>query len=449
MSEHLDWYDRLSRAEREVLEAYAEHHGYKAVARALGKSESVVDQQLTSARRKMDVVNTAQAMSMLAERKARLAAEAARELLSEGSEVRNGGSVMEQAELSQAIRSGPVPKSAELHPPGGAMRLDSPLYVKRHADDVLSSALSRHDGMIRVRGPRQTGKTSLLARGLAQARKAGARVIVTDFQRLDAAETSSVDAFYSALANRIAAQLKTGSPEEYWKAPGPAVAKFDDFFESEVLSVSDSPVVWGIDEADGIFGRDYREQVFGNVRGWYNARALDANPLWNRLSLILTYSSEAHLLIRDLNHSPFNIGTAVELEDFNSEQVSGLNARYGEPLRDEGETQRLGSLLGGQPYLICHCLHEMVTRKMDFDAVEESAQNYNGLFFEHLTHLKLVISQDPELLSTTRALLGRDAVTTDDGLRRLNAAGIVTGGSKSKARFRCRLYEEYLSSSLE
>ena len=65
MSER-DWYQLLSPKEREVLEAYAELHSYKAVAAALGRSESAVDQRLTHARRKMGACSTAEAMSMLA-----------------------------------------------------------------------------------------------------------------------------------------------------------------------------------------------------------------------------------------------------------------------------------------------------------------------------------------------------------------------------------------------
>jgi DNA-binding CsgD family transcriptional regulator len=73
VTETLDWYDRLSPKEREVLEAYAQFHSYEAVARRLRKSESSVDQQLLSARRKMGVVSTAEAMYLLAERRARIA----------------------------------------------------------------------------------------------------------------------------------------------------------------------------------------------------------------------------------------------------------------------------------------------------------------------------------------------------------------------------------------
>ena len=45
-----------------------------------------------------------------------------------------------------------------------------------------------------MKGPRQVGKTSLLARGLHQAREAGARVVLTDLQKLDPEQLASADA---------------------------------------------------------------------------------------------------------------------------------------------------------------------------------------------------------------------------------------------------------------
>ena len=72
VGENIDWFDRLTPKEREVLETYARKHSYKAVAQTLGKSPNVVDQQLASVRRKMGVSSIAEAMYMLAERNARL-----------------------------------------------------------------------------------------------------------------------------------------------------------------------------------------------------------------------------------------------------------------------------------------------------------------------------------------------------------------------------------------
>ena len=50
--------------------------------------------------------------------------------------------------------------------------------------------LARQESIVLVKGPRQVGKSSLLARGLQDARRAGARVALTDLQALNAAEAT-------------------------------------------------------------------------------------------------------------------------------------------------------------------------------------------------------------------------------------------------------------------
>jgi DNA-binding SARP family transcriptional activator len=58
---------------------------------------------------------------------------------------------------------------------GGAVPLDSPFYIVRPADHEFGAAVGRRDSIVLVKGARQMGKTSLLARGVQQAREAGAR----------------------------------------------------------------------------------------------------------------------------------------------------------------------------------------------------------------------------------------------------------------------------------
>src|SRR5262249_50473 len=76
--------------------------------------------------------------------------------------------------------SGPAP-GRTLEPVGGAVPLDSEFYIVRPADEEFSAAIARGDSIVLVKGARQVGKTSLLARGLQQARQAGAKVVLTDF----------------------------------------------------------------------------------------------------------------------------------------------------------------------------------------------------------------------------------------------------------------------------
>ena len=70
---------------------------------------------------------------------------------------------------------------------GGAVPLDSRFYIVREADAVFKTAITRRDSIVLVKGARQMGKTSLLARGLQQAREAGARVAFTDWSAVKVA----------------------------------------------------------------------------------------------------------------------------------------------------------------------------------------------------------------------------------------------------------------------
>lgn len=55
------------------------------------------------------------------------------------------------------------------------------------------------------------GKTSLRARGLQQAREAGARVVFTDLQKLSVAQLASADCLFRAFARAFIVQLSLES----------------------------------------------------------------------------------------------------------------------------------------------------------------------------------------------------------------------------------------------
>ncbi|HLK56498.1 MAG TPA: AAA-like domain-containing protein, partial [Chthonomonadaceae bacterium] len=342
-----------------------------------------------------------------------------------------------------------APSLMDLEPVGGAIPLDSRFYVRRVEDEAFHAAIARRDGILLLRGPRQIGKTSLLARGLEQARQAGWRVVVTDFQRLGPADTETLEAFFLSIAQWIADQLDLdASPHAHWNEKLIASANFERFIKREVLGSSATPLVWGVDEADSLFDRDYRGGVFGLFRAWYNARSLDPAGPWSRLVLILTYSTEAYLFIPNLHQSPFNVGTRVALQDFTCEQVADLITRYGALLLDTAEIKRLYSLVGGHPYLVRRCLHEMKTRQIDLGLLEVEATQEDGLFGDHLDRLRLALLKDAGLLAAVRHLLGGEGVLTPEVFARLQAAGVVIGPSADNVRFRCRLYANFLQRHL-
>src|SRR5262245_2723582 len=188
--------------------------------------------------------------------------------------------------------SGSAPRSM-LEPVGGAVPLDSEFYIVRPADEEFRIAIARGDSIVLVKGARQVGKTSLLARGLQQARQAGAKVVLTDFQNLSAAYLESIEKLMLALAKSFADQLDLDIyPNQIWDADLSPGVNLERYLRRVVLQQITTPIVWGMDEVDRLFTFDFGSEVFGLFRSWHNKRALDPEGPWRRLTLAIAYATE-------------------------------------------------------------------------------------------------------------------------------------------------------------
>ncbi|MDX1931617.1 MAG: AAA-like domain-containing protein [Capsulimonadales bacterium] len=334
-------------------------------------------------------------------------------------------------------------------PVGGAVPLDSEFYIVRPTDHDFRQHIDDQESIVLVKGGRQMGKTSLLARGLQQARERGARVIFTDFQSLSAVHLASADALYRELANMIADQLDLSVlPEDVWNEKRSPNMNLERYLRKEVFGSFEQPLVWGLDEVDRLFTCSFGSEVFGLFRSWHNRRSLDPTGPWSRMTMAIAYATEAHLFITDLNQSPFNVGKRLTLSDFRAEEVWEMNRRYGSPLRDETDFHRFHDLLGGQPGLTSRGLDEIAARKLDIATFEEQATLEGGLFDDHLRRVLASLSDNPELVQAMRTLLKGEPIPGADHFHILRGAGLVVGDSVATARPRCRLYREYLTRHL-
>ncbi len=355
--------------------------------------------------------------------------------------------------LLDAIRKPPGVASRQereqLVPPTGVLPLDSAFYLERDADAAFRTAMGRRDSIIRIKGARQMGKTSLLARGLQAAREQDARVFLTDFQLFNQSHLESVDHFLLTLARWLARQAAVDlQPDEVWDSLQGASVNFRDFL-LELLERLPGPVVWGLDEVDRLFTCPFRSEVFGLLRSLHNDRALNPRLPWSKLTMTLCYATEAHLFLADLNQSPFNVGTRILLNDFSPLELADLNLRYGAPLTSSGELAAFYELLAGHPYLSHRALHEMVTQELTLADLQRQANREEGLFGDHLRRLVLLLARDPALYHAVREVIQGRPCPTPESFHRLWTAGVLVGDSAQDARPRCYLYATYLERHLQ
>ena len=337
-------------------------------------------------------------------------------------------------------------KVARLEQPGGAMPIDSAFYVVRDADVEFESAIARRDSIVLLKGARQVGKTSLLARGLERARRSGVRVVLTDFQDLASSDLASSESLFLTLGKALAEELELDrGPRDVWDSEDSANTNFGRFVRKEVLS-GGVPILWALDEVDRLFPYPFASEVFGLFRAWHNRRALDPHGPWRHLTLAMAYATEASLFITDINQSPFNVGTRLVLADLTEAHVADLNRKYAAPLADDKELRIFTSLVGGQPFLVQTGLHALASG-LPLDRFVEVAPSVEGPFGEHLHRLLLLIVQDQRLgVAIWDVLEGRRP--SDDVFLRLRSAGVLLGESSYDAVMRCLTYSLYFERHL-
>lgn len=341
--------------------------------------------------------------------------------------------------------SGPLP----LEPIGGAVPLNSDFYIKRPTDKEFRDAIIRYDSIILLKGARQIGKTSLLARGLQLARERGAKVALTDFQKFNSDNLADVGNFYLSLAESLADQLDLDTlPSDVWDERRGANVNFERFIRREVLKNLNAPLVWGLDEVDRLFTCSYGSEVFGLFRSWHNERALDPSGPWAGLTLGIAYATEAHLFITDMNQSPFNVGTRLVIEDFSTEQIVDLNLRYDSPLKGEDDIARFRKLVAGHPYLVRRSLHEIATQNKSLAAFIDEADRDDGIFGDHLRRILVLLAKDANLTEIMRGVLRGEGCPSPESFYRLRSSGVIVGSSQADAAPRCELYERFLKRHL-
>lgn len=359
--------------------------------------------------------------------------------------------VLAQTKATDTKPTAPLPQAdprlADALPPGGAIRQqDWWLYIERKEDAKLHKQLHRNGTITTIRAPRQMGKSSLLIRGVAEAKSNRQHTVLLDLQRLNRRVLVSADTFLRYIAHFIARRLRldTNVIDTHWQSGLGSQDKITYYLEDYVLPTLDRPLILAIDEADRLLETEFYSDFFAMLRFWYNNAALD--PLWQMLNLVLVISTEPYLLIADVNQSPFNVGERLNLRDFNSEQIAKLNRQHGCPLNQQ-ELPQLMQLLGGHPYLTRRAFHVLYSEGLSWLQLLEQATADTGAFADHLRHLQWIVWEQKTLRQSLQRVLRAKAVSDDLVYMRLVQAGLIKG-SGTTFSMRCDLYQHYFAERL-
>ncbi|NES67500.1 MAG: diguanylate cyclase, partial [Okeania sp. SIO2D1] len=180
-----------------------------------------------------------------------------------------------------------IPKLKSIDPrpdhPGTPIALNSRFYIERPpCEERAYQEIATPGSLIRIRGPRQMGKTSFLLRLINYTKTLDYRIITIDFLETDTAVFESTEKFLRWFCINLTRKLKsTSNIDDYWDEDiGYKVCCT--IFVEELLHEIDTPVVLIFKEVNCVFKYTKITQDFlPLLRFWHEqARIVE---IWKKL----------------------------------------------------------------------------------------------------------------------------------------------------------------------
>lgn len=319
----------------------------------------------------------------------------------------------EQPQPSEKSKK-PAILNTQLEFPNGAVSISSSFYIERPPIEEHSFAqITQPGSLIRIRAPRQMGKTSLMLRILEQAQNQEFQTITVNLQKAEHSVFTSLDKFLRWFCATVTRRLKLQSElDEYWDEDIGSKVSSTLYFESYLLEEIESPIVLAIDELDKIF--EYPEiyrDFLPLLRSWYeDAKELE---IWQKLRLVVVMATEAYVDL-PISQSPFNVGLPIKLPEFTAEQIQDLAQRHGLNWTKETEAEKLMAIVGGHPYLIRLALYHLALKEVALEAFLKEALTLDGIYSDYLrSHLTTLNKNSELMLPLQQVVLSQDGVKLD------------------------------------
>lgn len=351
-------------------------------------------------------------------------------------------SLTEEISSVGSANSPPMP-SAEPEIPGGQIDVASTFYIERPPiEERCYQTILQPSGLIRIKAPRQMGKTSLMARILHHAALQGYRTVTLSFQLVDKEVFSNLKKFLKWFCAYVGRELRLPNQlDDYWDDIFGSKVNCKDYFEKYLLAQIDHPLVLGLDEIDRVFQYpDIAEDFLGLLRAWHEESKRRA--IWKKLRLLVVHSTEVYIPM-NINQSPFNVGLPIDLPEFNPQQVKDLASRHNLNWSEQ-EVGKLMSVIGGHPYLVRVALYHISKQDLSLEDLPENVMTETGIYSDHLRRHLWNLEEYPELVTAMRNIVSENYSRNLTGMLgfKLDSLGLVKWQG-NKYYPKCELYRQY------
>jgi AAA-like domain len=340
------------------------------------------------------------------------------------------------------------PVETMLEFPDGSVALDSPFYVERPPiESDCYKEILKPGSLIRIRGPRQTGKTSLLNRLLTCAVQNSYQVVRLNLRKADKSTFADLNKLLRWVCLSASRQLNlVPNLDEYWDEEIGSKVSCTVYFQSHILEKLATNLVISLDEVDTVFNYpDIAEDFLALLREWHEEAMIERS--WCKLRLVIAHSTEVYIPL-NIHQSPFNVGLPLRLPQFNPLQVQNLAQLHGLIWTIE-DTHQLIAMVGGHPYLIRLALYHLAHQDITLTELLQSAPTHAGVYSNHLRRCFSNVKQQVELASALKQIVSAETPVQlpPSVVYQLDSMGLVylDGNQISPS---CELYRQYFNTNL-
>ncbi|HEY9753296.1 MAG TPA: AAA-like domain-containing protein, partial [Coleofasciculaceae cyanobacterium] len=327
--------------------------------------------------------------------------------------------------------------------PEGPVNLDSPFYIKRDPLEARCYDEIRKPGaLVSVRASSLMGKTSLKYRLMAHATTLGYHTIRLNFDQADEDSLTDLNRLLRWFCAAISQQLRLEPKlDGYWNPDFGAKVSATVYLQEYVLGQLDRPVLLALDEVNRLFQYAEITQGFLSLlRSWYEeAKDLE---VWQKLRLLVIHSTEFYVPL-DINQSPFNVGLAIRLPEFNPAQVHELAHRHGLAW-NSADNQALMAMIGGHPYRVRLAFYHLAQQELGLGHLLRDAPTPTGIYRHRLHHHWNTLQRHPDLKTAMEQIVLTDRPVPIDSILayQLESMGLIRL-ERSGAIPSCEVYRIY------